>query len=270
MKRSSGGGEPQCFNLCVASLSLQRLLQPAELRLGFWQQDGNGAANLAIFDTELDDDNLDREPEESLQEDSGEAGALADEPQADLDAPPPKRCRGRPPGLPKTGGRQKGSPRSYGAPEVRQELLSRSNAIEVLADICAGKKPYCGSGTLGNKPSWQYPSMKDCLRALEIVLSKVVPDLQATELSGAGGEALFPTSEPLNLSRTVSAIFSVLREAGLRNAVAAPRSPYANVLVEKQLAALSPSENSTSARDLACGAAPEPEAKPRRNVHFRV
>jgi hypothetical protein len=114
VKRSSGGGEPQCFNLCVASLSLQRLLQPAELRLGFWQQDGNGAANLVIFDTELDDDNLDREPEESLQEDSGEAGALADEPQADLDAPPPKRCRGRPPGLPKTGGRQKGSPRSYG------------------------------------------------------------------------------------------------------------------------------------------------------------
>lgn len=101
MKRSSGGGEPQCFNLCVASLSLQRLLQPEELRLGFWQQDGNGAANLAIFDTELDDDNLDREPEESLQEDSGEAGALADEPQADLDAPPPKRCRGRPPGLPR-------------------------------------------------------------------------------------------------------------------------------------------------------------------------
>jgi hypothetical protein len=111
----------------------------------------------------------------------------------------------------------KGSPRSYSAPEVRAELLDRSNAIQVLADICAGRKLYCDSGSIGNKPSWQYPSLKNRLRALEIVLSKVVPDLAATELTGSGGAPLIPKPEAAtSLKETASAIYSLLREASLR------------------------------------------------------
>jgi hypothetical protein len=164
------------------------------------------------FDSEPDEDSLSRE---NLGEAPGGAPTA--------NATPIKRGRGRPKGTPKTGGRVKGSPKSYSAPEVRQALLQRSNAIEVLADICAGKKLYVAAPTLGNKPDWTYPTMKERLHALELVLKKVVPDLQASEISGPNGADLYPKQQPLDIRSIAVALVDIGREQKLRAAGNAPR-----------------------------------------------
>jgi hypothetical protein len=116
-----------------------------------------------------------------------------------------RRGPGRPKGLPKTGGRQKGA-RNWTHPEIRAELLDKSNALDVLAAIVRGDKLYAGPhGTVG-KAGWRVPTLTQRLRALEIVLAKVVPDLKASELTGAGGAPLIPgpDADPASLARAVA------------------------------------------------------------------
>ena len=169
---------------------------------------------------------------ETLEGSTDDAPAVV---EAEGAAEPPKRGRGRPKGTPKTGGRVKGSPRSYSAPEVRQELLAKSNAIAVLADIAAGRKLYVAAPTLGHKPGWQYPTMKERLHALELVMKKVVPDLQASEITGAAGGDLFPKPEPMDLKATAAALLSVVREAGLRTVSPSQSAPPLRVIDEQQV-----------------------------------
>ena len=171
----------------------------------FWQPGGNETAKLGMK-TDFDSDGA---LEASVSIGEGTA------PQETSDAP--KRGRGRPRGYPKSGGRQKGT-KNYSQLEIRAELLDRSNAIQVLADIVAGRKLYCASGTLGAKPGWVYPSMRDRIKALGIVLAKSVPDLTATELTGAQGSALIPPQESTDTRATALAILSIAREAQMRSA----------------------------------------------------
>ena len=126
------------------------------------------------------------------------------------DEPLPRR-RGRPKGLPKSGGRKKGQ-RNWTHPEIRDALLSRSNAIDVLADIVAGRQLYAGqSGSVG-KAGWRYPTLQQRLQALQILLAKVVPDLRAQELTGAEGEPLIPDPEP-NIRQLAKSTLALLSEA---------------------------------------------------------
>jgi hypothetical protein len=111
-----------------------------------------------------------------------------------------------------------GSPRSWSAPEIRAELLSRSNAIEVLADICAGKKLFCGPKGEAGKPAWRYPSIAHRMRALEIVLSKVVPDLKSSEVTGKDGVPLYPENKQVDTTALALAIYDWGREQSLRRA----------------------------------------------------
>ena len=60
--------------------------------------------------------------------------------------------------------------------------------------------------------------MRDRIKALEIVLAKIVPDLTATELTGAQGSALIPPQESTDTRATALAILSIAREAQMRSA----------------------------------------------------
>ena len=125
------------------------------------------------------------------------------------DEPLPRK-RGRPKGLPKTGGRKKGQ-RNWTHSEIRSALLDRSDAIETLADVCAGRQLRV-SGPTG-KPLWRFPTMGERLRALELILKKVVPDLQATELSGPEGEPLIPDPGPVDKRQLARVILTLLSDA---------------------------------------------------------
>jgi hypothetical protein len=96
-----------------------------------------------------------------------------------LSAPP--RKRGRPKGLSKTGGRQKGV-KNWTSDEMRNVLLEKSDAIEVLSDVCAGKQLLV-SGPTG-KEMWRRPTLPERLQAAQTILRKILPDLAATELKG--------------------------------------------------------------------------------------
>ncbi len=126
------------------------------------------------------------------------------------DEPLPRK-RGRPKGLPKTGGRKKGT-KNWTNSEIRDALLDKSGAIDVLADIVAGRQLYAGqSGSVG-KAGWRYPTLQQRLQALQILLAKVVPDLRAEELTGAEGEPLIPDPEP-NIRQLAKSILALLSEA---------------------------------------------------------
>jgi len=139
--------------------------------------------------------------------DTGDGASAAQRAPKGTGAP---RKRGRPKGTPKTGGRRAGV-KNWSHPEIRDALLGRSGAIEVLADICAGKQQLV-SGPTG-KAAWIYPTMSERLRALDLVLRKVVPDLQATALSGPDGAPLFPNGPPADPLDVARAVLSVLRTA---------------------------------------------------------
>ncbi|MEJ6845200.1 hypothetical protein V3589_03115 [Sinorhizobium fredii] len=128
----------------------------------------------------------------------------------------PRRKRGRPKGLPKTGGRAKGG-KNWSNEEIRSALLGKSEAIETLADICAGRLIRV-SGPTGKQMD-VYPSMQERLKAAELVLKKVVPDLQSqsVELTGANGKDLYP-SEQQDARQMSRAILAVLGEAVLDDA----------------------------------------------------
>ncbi len=129
--------------------------------------------------------------------------------------PPPEklpRKRGRPRGQPRTGGRAKGQ-RNWSTPEIRDALLGKSNAIETLADIAAGRQLLC-SGPTG-KPMWRVATFSERLRACEMILKKTIPDLAAVEMSGPGGKPLFEAEPETPGNREMArAVFALLGAAG--------------------------------------------------------
>lgn len=137
----------------------------------------------------------------------------ADNPAISEPTPPPKKV-GRPKGYPKTGGRVKGV-KNWTHPEIRDALLSKSEAIETIADIVAGRPMLCGTErtsaeTGAGVPVWRYPTLSHRIKALEILLAKVVPDLRATELSGPDGKALLPDPVVADTRQVARAVLSLL------------------------------------------------------------
>lgn len=98
---------------------------------------------------------------------------------------PAKRKRGRPRGLPKTGGRPA---RPTTPAELRAYIIRELDKIEPLLDIAHGKQIRLSSST--GKSYLGYPSVADRLRAFELLMRKVLPDLAQTQLTGEDGGAV--------------------------------------------------------------------------------
>src|SRR5262245_21778256 len=98
--------------------------------------------------------------------DLDDAGVVEDEAEPEgADTPIPKRNKGgRPKGYPKTGGRKGINAKS--SDEIRRDLLHRSQALEVLAQISRGEKFFAGSGNDVGRDSWRRPSVQQRLRAI--------------------------------------------------------------------------------------------------------
>lgn len=126
--------------------------------------------------------------------------------------PQEPRRRGRPRGTPKTGGRRAGTPNwaAASSAEIRSHLLERSQALDVLADIVAGRELLCGPERGPGRSMLKRPSLDQRLKALQILLAKILPDLSATELTGAEGQPLVPVpfderQERLELAKAIVA-----------------------------------------------------------------
>ena len=125
----------------------------------------------------------------STEEPVKNISAQAASPSEISEKPPIKRGPGKPKGLPKTGGRVKNKPSKMGR-EAREYLAKHSNYLEIISRICAGKSVKM-SGPTG-KQRWFHPEWADRRWALEIAVSKLLPTMAASELSGPDQEPLIP------------------------------------------------------------------------------
>ncbi len=104
----------------------------------------------------------------------------------------PGKPRGRPKGHPKTGGRAKGTP-NKSTVATRDRIMELGDPIEFLSDVMAGKRMTAAqTDDKRGRKTWVYPTLPQRQAAAETLLRKILPDLKATELTGADGEALIP------------------------------------------------------------------------------
>jgi len=123
---------------------------------------------------------------------------------AQVDAPKPKK-RGRPKGLPKTGGRIKNKPGRLGR-EAREYLAKHSNYLETICRIAAGKSVKM-SGPTGKLQYW-YPDISDRKWALNIAIDKLLPSVAASEISGPEGVPLIPPVSNRDLALKVAHVLT--------------------------------------------------------------
>ena len=99
---------------------------------------------------------------------------------------PPKRGPGRPKGIAKVpgSGRKAGTPNKL-TKDVRNYILEKGKPLELLFKISCGHKIKVGDAD-GNAKR-VYPSLADRASAAKVLLSKVLPDIKATEISGPDG-----------------------------------------------------------------------------------
>ncbi len=105
----------------------------------------------------------------------------------------PKRKPGRPKGLPRTGGRAKGTPNRKNL--VKLDYVIKEGApLAFLCSVVRGKcsvvrgKRFTAAAAPGDcKRTHVFPSLDQRLRAAEILSRKVLPDLKSQELTGKDG-----------------------------------------------------------------------------------
>lgn len=100
-----------------------------------------------------------------------------------------KRKPGRPRGLPKTGGRQKGTGNRVTA-DLRQLIIDQAKPDKFLADIVTGRRVRVGPQAGPGEAIYEYPTLEQRLKAAAILLGKVLPDIKAVEHSGPDGKAI--------------------------------------------------------------------------------
>ncbi len=100
--------------------------------------------------------------------------------------PVPKNRGGRPKGLPKTGGRKKGTPN--GKTILTAEHINRAaDPLGLLCQIARGARI---SASKDGKRAWVYPSLDQRITAATTLARKVLPDVKAIEHSGPDGNNL--------------------------------------------------------------------------------
>ncbi len=98
----------------------------------------------------------------------------------------PKRKPGRPKGLPRTGGRRRGTPNKKN--QVTRDYVIREGApLAFLCSVVRGKRFTAAAEPGGKKRTHVFPSLDQRLRAAEVLSRKVLPDLKTTELTGKDG-----------------------------------------------------------------------------------
>ena len=112
---------------------------------------------------------------------------------------PEKRGPGRPKGLGRVpgSGRQKGTPNRTTA-ELRQQITA-ARPVEFLIKVAEGRRVRIGPQAGPGLPTYAYPSLEQRLRAAELLMKKILPDLTAAEVTGPGGG-------PLQVERSLSAL----------------------------------------------------------------
>ncbi len=101
----------------------------------------------------------------------------------------PKRKPGRPKGLPRTGGRAKGTPNRKN--QVTRDYVIREGApLQFLCSVVRGKRFTAAAEPGGKKRIHVFPSMDQRIRAAEVLSRKCLPDLKSTELTGKDGGAV--------------------------------------------------------------------------------
>ncbi len=74
------------------------------------------------------------------------------------EAPPAKRGPGKPRGLPKSGGRVKGTP-NRSTVQTRDRIQELADPIQFLADVMAGKRMVAAGEPGDMKKTWCYPTL---------------------------------------------------------------------------------------------------------------
>ena len=97
-----------------------------------------------------------------------------------------KRGPGRPPGLPKTGGRKPGTANQLPT-ELRQFINQRGRPLDLLAAIAAGRQVTAADPDNPGRKIKVYPTLRERTTAAQTLLNKLLPDLRATELTGVDG-----------------------------------------------------------------------------------
>jgi len=129
---------------------------------------------------------------------------------------PPKRARGRPKGLPKTGGRQKKI-----ADEKALLREAGAKALQAAIDILDGKKRWV-MGPTGREYEAK-PSFEQIDKTAKWVLAKRIPDLQsvATQITGAEGGPV-QIEAPVSNRDLARSVLEILRTARIEDSAELP------------------------------------------------
>ncbi len=106
----------------------------------------------------------------------------------------PKRKPGRPKGLPRTGGRAKGTPNRKNL-VTRDYVIKEGAPLAFLCSVVRGKRFTAAAAPGDSKRTHVFPSLDQRLRAAEILSRKVLPDLKSQELTGKDGGPVTITHE---------------------------------------------------------------------------
>jgi hypothetical protein len=111
-----------------------------------------------------------------------------------------RRPPGRAPGSPRPAGagRKKGVPNSI-TTELREKITA-AKPIEFLIKVCEGQRIRVGPQAGPLDAQFVYPSVEQRLRAAELLVKKILPDLTSSEITGANGSPLIPEAAPVDVS----------------------------------------------------------------------
>jgi hypothetical protein len=96
-------------------------------------------------------------------------------------------------------GRKPGTPNRTTA-ELREQITA-ARPVEFLTKVAEGRKIRVGPQGDPGAPAYAYPSLEQRLRAAELLMKKILPDLTAAEVTGPVAVRSKPSS-PLPSSRT--------------------------------------------------------------------
>jgi hypothetical protein len=110
-----------------------------------------------------------------------------------------KRGPGRPKGLGRVpcSGRKPGTPNRTTA-ELREQITA-ARPVEFLIKVAQGRRIRIGPQAGPGEAAYAYPSLEQRLRAAELLMKKILPDLTAAEVTGADGG-------PVRIERSLSAL----------------------------------------------------------------
>ena len=95
----------------------------------------------------------------------------------------PKRPRGRPPGYPKSGGRQRGTPNRDRAATI-EKIMREADPLLFLCKVARGDRMEAGGEPGASKKSWWIPTGDQRISAAQTLARKVLPDMKAVEITG--------------------------------------------------------------------------------------